>query len=234
MVNDGHDDSSESHQNQQLPVTKAQSNLPAETADSDSTTYLVRPSEGIIGWFARNHVAANLLMIAILGAGMYMLFTGMQKETMPAWSFDQISIYIPFRGASPEEVEESILYKVEEAVRSVEGVGDVTSEASEGAGRIFVNVASNYEIDAVIDEVKLVVDSISNLPSDSERPIIRERQGFRSGALYVQIYGELDFSLYKTSQETFETRFWNFQKFPKPPFKAHVLLKLVSRFPKRT
>ncbi|MCY3540394.1 MAG: efflux RND transporter permease subunit [Gammaproteobacteria bacterium] len=193
MVSDGHDDSDEGLQNQQLSVTKEQSNLPVDTADSDSTTYLVRPSEGIIGWFARNHVAANLLMIAILGAGVYMLFTGMQKETMPTWSFGQISIYVPFRGASPEEVEEGILYKVEEAVRSVEGVGNVASEAYEGAGRVFVEVVSSYEIDAVIDEVKLVVDSISNLPSDSERPIIREREGFRSGALYVQIYGELDF-----------------------------------------
>ena len=193
MVNDGHDDSSEGSQNQPHPITKAPPSLPTGTLDSDSTTYLVRPSEGIIGWFARNHVAANLLMLAILGAGVYMLFTGMQKETMPAWSFGQISIYIPFRGASPEEVEEGILYKVEEAVSSVEGVEDVTSEASEGVGTVIVEVANNYDIDVVIDEVKLVVDSVSNLPSGSERPIIRERQGFRSGALYVQIYGDLDF-----------------------------------------
>lgn len=193
MVSDDHDDSGAGRQNQKLPVANEQSNLRANSVESDSTTYPVRPSEGIIGWFARNHVAANLLMIAILGAGVYMLFTGMQKETMPAYSYGQISIYVPFRGASPEEVEQGILYKVEEAVRSVEGVGNVSSEASEGAGTVLVEVVSSYEIDAVLDEVKLVVDSISNLPRDSERPIIRESEGFQSGALSVQIYGELDY-----------------------------------------
>ena len=193
MANEGDDHTPKSPEYQQLSITQDKSKLPAQPAESDSTTYLVRPSEGIIGWFARNHVAANLLMLAILSAGVYMLFSGIQKETMPAWSLGQISIYIPFRGASPEEVEEGVLYKVEEAVRSVEGVGNVSSEAFEGAGNIFVEVVSGYEVDAVIDEVKLVVDSISNLPSDAERPIIREREGFRSGALYVQVYGDLDF-----------------------------------------
>ena len=193
MTSDGNDNSSKSPESEQLPVRRQQTSSPVSLEDSNTPTYLVRPSEGIIGWFARNHVAANLLMLAILGAGLYMLFTGIQKETMPTWSMGQISIYIPFRGASPEEVEEGILYKVEEAVRSVEGVADVSSEASEGAGRVFIEVAGSYEVDAVIDEVKRVVDSVSNLPSDAERPIIQEREGFRSGALYVQIYGELDF-----------------------------------------
>lgn len=193
MADDGKNDTDKSHQNQQLPVSQEQSNVSTAKVGSDAATYIVRPSEGIIGWFTRNHVAANLLMLAILGAGMYMLFTGMQKETMPAWSLGQISIYIPFRGASPEEVEEGILYKVEEAVQSVEGIGDVSAEAFEGGGRVFVEIRGSYEIDAVIDEVKLVVDSVSNLPSDAERPIIREREGFRSGALYVQVYGDLDF-----------------------------------------
>ena len=193
MASDGNDSKSKNRADEKLPVRRHQTGFPVSAEDSNTTTYLVRPSEGIIGWFARNHVAANLLMLAILGAGLYMLFTGIQKETMPTWSLGQISIYIPFRGASPEEVEEGILYKVEEAVRSVEGVGDVSSEAFEGAGRVFIEVAGRYEVDTVIDEVKRVVDSLSNLPSDAERPVIREREGFRSGALYVQIYGELDF-----------------------------------------
>ena len=193
MESDGNDSTSKTGANEKLPVSRQRTGTPVSVEDSNTTAYLVRPSEGIIGWFARNHVAANLLMLAILGAGLYMLFTGIQKETMPTWSLGQISISIPLRGASPEEVEEGILYKVEEAVRSVEGVGDVSSEAFEGAGRVIIEVAGRYEVDTVIDEVKRVVDSISNLPSDAERPIIREREGFRSGALYVQIYGELDF-----------------------------------------
>lgn len=193
MVDKTNEDAGGSVKDQNLPVNHEQESLPAPSVDSSSTTYLVRSSEGIIGWFARNHVAANLLMIAILGAGLYTLFNNMQKETMPAWSFGQISIYVPFRGATPEEVEENILYRVEEAVRSLEGVNEVSSEAYEGAGNVFVEVAGSHEIEDVLDKVKLAVDSISGFPTDAERPIIRERQGFRSGALYVQIYGDLDF-----------------------------------------
>lgn len=193
MASEGNDNTNKNREHQKQLVRREQTSSLEPAEDSNSTTYLVRPSDGIIGWFARNHVAANLLMLAILGAGLYTLFTSMQKETMPAWSLGQISIQFPFRGATPEEVEEGILFKVEEAVRSIQGVGNVSSEASEGAGQIFVEVASSYEIDAVIDEVKLVVDSISGFPGDAERPIIREREGFRSGALYVQIYGDLDF-----------------------------------------
>ena len=193
MASDDQDNSRENHKREKLPASPEQSKFPVHGDSIDSTSYLVRPPEGIIGWFARNHVAANLLMLAILGAGLYTLFSDIQKETMPDWSLGQISIYVPFRGATPEEVEEGILYKIEEAVRSVEGVGNVSSEAYEGAGQVFVEVASAYEMDAVIDAVKLEVDSISGFPGDAERPIIREREGFQSSALYVQIYGDLDF-----------------------------------------
>ena len=193
MPNDDHDNTSKAGKNEKFPINAEQSEYPVPTDRTGSAEYLVRPSEGIIGWFARNHVAANLLMLAILGAGLFTLFTNIQKEAMPEWSSGQISVSVPFRGATPEEVEEGILYKVEEAVRSVEGVGDVSSQAFEGSGRVLVEVASNYEMDEVIDAVKLAVDSISGLPGEAERPIIREAQGFQSSALYVQIYGDLDF-----------------------------------------
>ena len=156
-------------------------------------TGTVRPNEGIIGWFARNHVAANLLMFAIIAGGLYTIFNNLKKETMPSFSQDQIQVFVPFRGGTPEEVEEGILLKVEEAIRTVEGIGDVTSQAQEGSGSIRVQVANGYEIDAVMDEIKLAVDSISSFPSETERPIIREWRGWGGpGVLNVQVYGDVD------------------------------------------
>lgn len=160
-------------------------------------------SGGIIGWFARNHVAANLLMFAIVAGGLWTVFNNLKKETMPSFSLDQIQVFVPFRGGTPEEVEEGVLVKVEEAVKTVEGIGDVTSSASEGSGSVHLHIATGYEIKNVLDEVKLVVDSISSFPNETERPIIREFQNWGGpGVLIVQIYGDIDIpSLRDLSEE---------------------------------
>ncbi len=171
-------------------LTKSSAALPS----TDGPPLTMRPaSEGIIGWFARNHVAANLLMFAIVVGGLYTLFNNLKKETMPSFSFDQIQVFVPFRGSTPEEVEEGVLIKIEEAVKTVEGVGDVYSSAGEGSGSVRLEVASGYELESVLDEVKLAVDSISSFPNESERPVIREWRGWGGpGVLNVQVYGEID------------------------------------------
>ncbi len=147
---------------------------------------------GIIGWFARNHVAANLLMFAIICGGLYVLFNHLKKEIMPSAPQHQIQVYVPFRGGTPEEVEEGILIKVEEAVQSVEGIENRYSEAREGSGSIRLEVTIGYDLNDVLNEVKSAVDSISNFPSESERPVIRQYQGFSPGVMNVQIYGDVD------------------------------------------
>lgn len=171
-------------------LTKTSSALPSD----DHPTLTMRPrGEGIIGWFARNHVAANLMMFAIVAGGLYTIFNNLKKETMPSFSFDQIQVFVPFRGGTPEEVEEGVLIKIEEAVKTVEGIGDVRSSAGEGSGSVVLEVANGYELKNVLDEVKLAVDSISSFPNETERPVIQEWQGWGGpGVLNVQVYGEID------------------------------------------
>ena len=78
-------------------LTRSPETLPS----TEGPPLTMRPaSEGIIGWFARNHVAANLLMFAIVAGGLYMLFNNLKKETMPSFSFDQIQVFVPFRGSN--------------------------------------------------------------------------------------------------------------------------------------
>ncbi|MCY3885072.1 MAG: efflux RND transporter permease subunit [Gammaproteobacteria bacterium] len=171
-------------------LTETSSALPTE----DRPALTMRPrGEGIIGWFARNHVAANLMMFAIVAGGLYTIFNNLKKETMPSFSFDQIQVFVPFRGGTPEEVEEGVLIKIEEAVKTVEGTGDVRSSAGEGSGSVILEVANGYELKAVLDEVKLAVDSISSFPNETERPVIQQWQGWGGpGVLNVQVYGEID------------------------------------------
>ena len=156
--------------------------------------------KGLIGWFAMNHVAANLLMLAIVGAGIWAVLT-VKKESFPRFNFDQVSVVVPYPGAAPEEVEEGIVVKIEEAIEGIEGIREVESFAFESSGRVNIEVRNGFDVADVTDEVKLAVDGINTFPQESERPIIN-KQTFRKGALNVQVYGEVDEAGMKDLVET--------------------------------
>ena len=146
---------------------------------------------GLIGWFAKNHVAANLLMLAIIGLGAYALVSEIKKESFPAFIRNQIQVQVPFRGATPEEVEQGVILRVEEAVKSIEGVVEYRSFAGEGGGTVYVDLDSRADVAEKMDEVKLAVDGISTFPAETERPIISESR-FRNAVIDVQLTGDLD------------------------------------------
>ena len=146
---------------------------------------------GLIGWFAKNHVAANLLMLAIIGLGAYALVSEIKKESFPAFIRNQIQVQVPFRGATPEEVEQGVILRVEEAVKSIEDVVEYRSFAGEGGGTVYVDLDSRADVAEKMDEVKLAVDGISTFPAETERPIISESR-FRNPVIDVQLTGDLD------------------------------------------
>ncbi|MYK44928.1 MAG: efflux RND transporter permease subunit [Gammaproteobacteria bacterium] len=146
---------------------------------------------GLIGWFAKNHVAANLLMLAIIGLGVYALAWEIKKESFPEFIRNQIQVQVPFRGATPEEVEQGVILRVEEAIKSIEGVVEYRSFAGEGGGTVYIDFDSRADVAEKMDEVKLAVDGISTFPTDTERPIISESR-FRNAVIDIQLTGELD------------------------------------------
>ena len=77
--------------------------------------------KGIIAWFAGNHVASNLLMVLIIVAGLISA-SSIRKETQPDFELNLIQVQVPYLGAGPEEVEEGVVIKIEEAVQDVEGI----------------------------------------------------------------------------------------------------------------
>ena len=147
------------------------------------------PSGGIIGWFAANHVAANLLMIFIIVGGGWGLLV-VKKESFPEFNFGLVTVTVPYLGAAPQEVEEGVIVKIEEAVQSIEGVREVESVATEGVGQVFIEVEEGYDAADVTDEVKLAVDGISTFPAETERPLI-SRQRFNKDVLNLQVHGDL-------------------------------------------
>jgi multidrug efflux pump subunit AcrB len=128
---------------------------------------------GSIGWFARNRVAANLLMALIIVGGVVSITT-VRQEVFPEFSLDLITISVPYLGASPEEVEEGVCVRIEEAIQGLDGVKRVTSTASEGVGAVMVELLLDADARKVLDDIKSRVDAIDTFPEETEKPVVRE------------------------------------------------------------
>ncbi len=128
---------------------------------------------GLLGWFATNHVAANLLMFLIIATGLLTIFST-KIEVFPEFSLDMITINVPYRGASPADVEEGVCLRVEEAIAAVDGIKRITSNAGEGGGLIFVEVEEYADATEVLEDIKAKIGSITTFPKETEKPIISE------------------------------------------------------------
>ncbi|NBD37651.1 MAG: AcrB/AcrD/AcrF family protein, partial [Verrucomicrobia bacterium] len=96
---------------------------------------------GPLAWMAQNSIAANLLMIILLGGGVFTAFT-IQKEVFPQFQLDVVTVSVAYPGAAPAEVEQGILQPIEEAVRGIEGIREITSTAREGSGGVSIELVS--------------------------------------------------------------------------------------------
>ncbi|GHC02502.1 efflux RND transporter permease subunit [Cerasicoccus arenae] len=144
----------------------------------------------MINWFARNGVAANLLMMVIVIGGLVSLIN-IKVELFPQFSFDTISVRVPFRGAAPEEVERQIVSLIEEKVQDLDGIKELNATAIEGFGTVTVLVEKGYDVRKLLDDIKSRVDSIDSFPPDAERPIIQENL-IRREVLAISLRGDTD------------------------------------------
>jgi len=143
-----------------------------------------------IVWFARNGVAANLLMAMIIAGGILTLFN-LKVEVFPEFSLDLITVSVQYLGAAPEEVEEGVCVRVEEAIQGMDGVKEITSTASEGLGVVVIELDLGADVRRVLDDVKSRVDAIDTFPELTEKPVIREITNRRQ-VVFVAVAGETD------------------------------------------
>ncbi len=144
----------------------------------------------IVEWTVKNHVTANLLLLFIILFGFVNMINS-KVEVFPYYSLDMISVTVPYRGATPKDVEESICARIEEEVSGIDGVKKVTSTASEGVGTVFIEVQKGYNVRKVLDDVKNAVDRITNFPQEIDKPIITEVSR-RTEVLKILVYGKAD------------------------------------------
>ena len=155
--------------------------------------------KGAIEWFARNGVAANLMMVFIMMSGIIAVTT-VREELMPEIELDRISIQVPYLGAAPEEVEEAVTIRIEEAIQGLDGIKQIQSTAAEGMGTVIVELELGADARKVVDEVKSSVDAITTFPVETEKPIIRELTS-RMQVADIAIFGDVDLFTLKATAE---------------------------------
>ena len=150
----------------------------------------ITAEKGLIAWFAANHVAANLLMLFILAAGLISAFT-IRKQTTPDFELNNIQVRVVYPGAAPQEVEEGIVIKVEEAIQDVKGIVRLSGQASEGMGTVTAEISASADLNEALSEIKTRVDAISTFPGLAEKPVIY-KQEVPIHVVFVAIHGDMD------------------------------------------
>lgn len=143
--------------------------------------------ERFIAWWANNAIAANLLMFGILLAGI-LGFNAMEREVFPSFKPAQVQIEVVWPGAAPQEVEEQIIVRMEEALGGLDNVYRIYSTAQEGFGQIEVLTYTYVDMEEFLNEVKGIVDSVNALPRDMENPRV-QRTIYRNEVFRVAVHG---------------------------------------------
>ena len=145
---------------------------------------------GIIAFWARNRVAANLLMVICFIGGI-VGYNSLENEIFPQGEFNGATVSMAWQGASPQDIEDQIVIRIEEALVGINGLERITSTSREGSGRVSVRAKDSTDIDRFMDEVEARINSINNFPPAAFEPQVRR---WRNESQYVgfALYGAVD------------------------------------------
>lgn len=146
--------------------------------------------KGAISWMAQNPVAANLLMMILLLGGLFVAFQ-IQKEVFPQFQLDVVNVSAGYPGAAPSEVETGVLQPIEEAVRGLEGIREITARAFEGRGRIEIELISSTDRMKAFQEIDQAIARIRTFPEEADEPEVRLEVQQRE-AMEIGLFGSVD------------------------------------------
>lgn len=158
---------------------------------------------GPLAWMVDHGVAPNLLMVLLIAGGLLASMT-IKKEVFPDFQLDLVNVTVSYPGATPEEVERSILVPIESALADVDGVDRLTATANEGSGRLRAELTDGVEKIRVYQDIQQAVDAVQVLPDAAKTPIIRLVGGSRS-VLSLQVYGQTPLEVLDDAAESVRT-----------------------------
>ena len=131
------------------------------------------------------------LMITIVIAGV-LTARGIRQEIYPVYELNTVEVDMDYRGASPEEVERSVILPIESEIRGMELVRRIESVAREGNGSVEIEVIPGYNRDRALQEITAAVQRVSLFPDEVEPPVITLGAGRRREVMRISVYGDLD------------------------------------------
>lgn len=160
--------------------------------------------KGPIAYMAKNSIAANLLMLILIAGGLWTAYT-IQKEVFPDFQLDIVEVSVVYPGAAPSEVEKGILMPVEEAVRGIQGIKEITSTAREGSGSVRIELVTGTERMKAFQDIDQAVNRIRTFPDDIEQPEVR-LQSEQRDVMEIGLYGDVDIWTLRVLAEQLRTR----------------------------
>ncbi len=162
----------------------------------------------IVTFFVKYPIWANAIIATTMIIGILSYLFGLKKSFFPERDPRNITISVVFPGASPEEVEEGVTIKIEEAIKGIVGIEEVTSVSSENSASISVLTSGDYDLDEVTTEVKNAVDRINSFPVSAEKPVVFKEKS-TSVAMFLGVKGEVSLMDLKKTAEIVENDFLN-------------------------
>ena len=135
----------------------------------------------LISYFIKYPVSVNVLLIAFVLFGLVGMFS-MKSSFFPLVETNIITINVTYPGASPAEMEEGIVLKIEDNLKGLVGVDRVTSRSAENTATITVETLLDYDIDAILQDVKNAVDRVPSYPTGMEPPVVAKRESIQEAA----------------------------------------------------
>ncbi|MCZ6872464.1 MAG: efflux RND transporter permease subunit, partial [bacterium] len=142
----------------------------------------------LISAAVHNPVATNILMLVLIVSGGWSVLT-LTRETLPQLSFDIIQVSVVFDGATPEDVEEGVVIKIEEAISGIEGIRKVSSSAFEDLALVWAELEPRADNRKVLDDIKDEVDKIETFPDDAKTPRVVELTRRRQ-VINIAVFGD--------------------------------------------
>lgn len=141
-----------------------------------------------------------IIVVVLLGI---MSSINIKKRYFPETDPNSISIRVPYPGASPQEIEEGVVLKIEESLKGIQGIEEINSTSSENSGTVTVAVRPDYDAELVLTDVKNAVDQINSFPTSAEKPVIYNAKP-RGSAIDLVVVGETDLLALKKYAEGIE------------------------------
>lgn len=113
-----------------------------------------------------------MCMLLAVMAG-YISLQRNRVELQPDVSFGVLTITTIYPGAGPEETNQLITKRIEDAINGAPSLREITSSSQEGVSAVIAQFEIGTDMDVAINDVRSRIDGVLNeLPQEAERPII--------------------------------------------------------------